>query len=430
MVKEKTIWKNRLGNICFRFEHHSRWWIIPCIVVAILIIACLIEYFTLGTYLTAIPFFFISLLVFYNCALYSESLADKAILALIRKQLTTLVNKELSGRKNVHELKRKLFYKNKGTYGVVESRSVLVLLSDKTVLAYPLLWNGGDEPYYELVTDVQICTDSERIEFIRPRTIKDIIEGFRISDETKLRIVLFGLLFVSLSILIGLGWLVCVFKQKVLLYFVLYLGAFTVLHMIQDLVKNRQISVVIDVMLFPLVVIGSLVKLAHPIMVILGAFVGVPFLICVIAMLVLQGIGQLGIILDRHTMAFMSLTLTAILCVHLRRLTQRMIKFSPIKDNGNHRYEQFSEQLALYVTEPLNYNFLFSLLYVVFLSLSAFFNIEYGKDLISKEIDNVILKSFLVFLAFNTMMQKSHETDINTKDLLIKVLGLFEHDDR
>ena len=66
MAKKKTIWKNRQGNICFRYEHHSRWWIIPCIVVT------LTEYFMLGTYLAIIPSIFISLFVIYNCTLYRD----------------------------------------------------------------------------------------------------------------------------------------------------------------------------------------------------------------------------------------------------------------------------------------------------------------------------------------------------------------------
>lgn len=428
MAKKKIIWKNRQGNICFRYEHHSRWWIIPCIVVAVLIIGCMAEYFTLGTYLAVIPSIFISLFVIYNCTLYSERRKDKALLAMLKNHLTTLVNREIADRSNVHELKRKLFCKYKGTYGAVESRSVLVLLSDKTVLAYPLFWRVGDKPYYELESDVQICLDSERIEFIRPRTIKDIIEGFRVSDETKLRIMLFGLLFVSLSILIGLGWLLYIFGEKALIAFTCGMGVFVALSILRDLVKHRLISKVVDVLSIPLVVSALLIKLAQPIMTIGVAFVGVPCFISAISMMILIGIGQLGLMLDRYAMLFISLTLTAILCVHSRRLTQWMVKHSPIKDKGNHRYERFSEQLALYVTEPQNYNFIFSLLYVVFLSLSAFFNIEYGTDLVNKEVDLVFMKSFLVFLAFNTMMQRSRETSINTKDLLIKVLGLFEHD--
>lgn len=428
MTKNKIIWKNRQGNICFKFEHHSRLWIIPCIVVAILVIACMAEYYTLGTCLAVIPSVFISLIVIYNCTLYSERHKDKAILAMLKKPLTALVNRELVKRKNVHELKRKLFYKYRGTYGAVESRSVLVLLSDKTVLAYPLLWNGGDDPYHELVTDVQVCSESERIEFIRPRSIKDIIEGIRLSDENKLRIILFGLLFISLLVLIGFGWLLTKYGQKALLYLVLCIGVFVLLQIIKDRVNNRLFSKVIDFLQFPIAVLLLLIKLVQPTLTILVAFVGVPFFMGAISILIMLGIGQLGMILDRNTMAFISLTLTAILCVHSRKLTQWMVKHSPIKDKGNHRYEKFSEQLALYVTEPHNYNFLFSLLYVFFLSLTSFFNIEYGTDMISKEVDLLLMKSFLVYLAFNTMMQRSQETSINTKELLINVLGLFEYD--
>lgn len=352
------------------------------------------------------------------------------MLEILRKPLTTLINSELARRKKVRELKRKLFYKYKGTYGAVESKSILVLLSDKTVLEYPILWNGGDEPYYELVVDVQICTDIERVEFIRPRTIKEIIEGIRISDDNKLRIMLFGLLFVSLSILIVFGWLIYIFGQIILLYFVFCIGAFVLLHIIHDHVRNRLLLKVLDVLLILFEVLCLLVKLIQPIMTILMAFVGVPCFIGAISLLVLLEIDQIGITLDWHSILFISLTLTAILCVYSRKLTQWMIKHSPVKDKGNHQYEKFAEQLALYVTEPQNYNFLFSLLYVVFISLTAFFNIEYETDLINKDIDFVIMKSFLVFLAFSTMMQRSRETDINTKELLTKVLGLFEHDER
>ena len=101
MAKKKTIWKNRQGNICFRYEHHSRWWIIPCIVVTILIIACLTEYFTLATYLAIIPSIFISLFVIYNCTLYSERQIDKAILDILKKELTTIVKKELAKRNKI-----------------------------------------------------------------------------------------------------------------------------------------------------------------------------------------------------------------------------------------------------------------------------------------------------------------------------------------
>lgn len=61
-----------------------------------LIISCTVEYFWLGTYRIAIPSFSFCLLVTYYCSLYSERKADRAILALLRKQLTSIVKKELA----------------------------------------------------------------------------------------------------------------------------------------------------------------------------------------------------------------------------------------------------------------------------------------------------------------------------------------------
>lgn len=429
MARAKTIWKNRQGNICFRFEYHGKWWIIPCVAVMLSVVVCAVEYFIFNTFLAIIPSILICLLATYVCAHRSERKADIAMLSFLRKKLNTLVHEELEKRKDVHETNRKLFTKCKGTYGEIEYRSVLVLLSDETLLEYPIRWHHGDESYYELETNALICTDCERIDYIRPRTVRDRIEGSKISDDNKLRIVLFGLLLVSLSILIGMGWLIYSFGIKALVYFLCYIFAFVALDVLQNKIKYRVLSAIIKTLFIPIVVVGYLIKMAQPMMTIFVSFVGVPFFIWAISTLVLKAAGQFGAALSVNTILFISLTLTAIICVHSQSFTRWMIKHSPIKDKGNHRYEKFTEDLALYMIDPKNYNFVFSLLYVIFLSCSAFCNIEYGSDFINKEVDLVIMKSFLVFLAFNTMKQKSRETEVNTKDLLVKVLGLFEHDE-
>ena len=41
-------------------------------------------------------------------------------------------------------------------------------------------------------------------------------------------------------------------------------------------------------------------------------------------------------------------------------------------------------------------------------------------------IDNAVLKSFLVFIAFSNMINKSGEVDIESKFLLNKILKLIE----
>ena len=48
--------------------------------------------------------------------------------------------------------------------------------------------------------------------------------------------------------------------------------------------------------------------------------------------------------------------------------------------------------------------------------------------LISESFDMAILKAFLVFIAYTNMKVKAKETEIDAKELLEHISGLFEHD--
>jgi hypothetical protein len=60
------------------------------------------------------------------------------------------------------------------------------------------------------------------------------------------------------------------------------------------------------------------------------------------------------------------------------------------------------------------------------LIISNFVQIQYNTPLMSIAIDNAVLKSFLVFIAFSNMINKSGEVDIESKFLLNKILKLIE----
>lgn len=425
MIRKKNIWKNRQGNVCFYFEYDSKWWITPTIVFVMLVITCFLEYILIGTCYGVIPSILIVLFVVDKCASYSENKADKALLSQIRSEITKLVGKELAKRIDVKEKKRKLYTKYRGTYGVVESQSVLILLSDNTILEYPLIWHGDDDPYYELQSNVRVSEDKEHRNKICGSRIRNWITNIHISDENKLRFLLFGIILISLAALASIVWLVSQYKQEVFKCLIGYIISFAVLSFISDKTECKILPLIYKIMFIPF----NIIKIAQPAMTILFPFLGIPIVIFGIPFCLLRIISICGIEFSLPSMFLISLTISAIVCVHSRSFTCWLIKHSPIKNYGNHRYEKFSEILAIYITEPQNYNFVFSFLYVVFLSCSAFYNIENKTEFISEDVDTVVLKSFLIFMAFNTMMQKSHETDINTENLLVKVLGLFVHDE-
>ena len=56
---------------------------------------------------------------------------------------------------------------------------------------------------------------------------------------------------------------------------------------------------------------------------------------------------------------------------------------------------------------------------------SGFILLQYKNFLISEEIDGAILIAFLVFIACTNMVSKSHEVDVQAKDLLQRMLSLM-----
>ena len=73
--------------------------------------------------------------------------------------------------------------------------------------------------------------------------------------------------------------------------------------------------------------------------------------------------------------------------------------------------------------------FLIYFIYLVYLGISGFLQIENADYLISESFDTAILKAFLVFIAFTNMKAKSKEAEINVKELTKKTMLLFVHDD-
>ena len=103
---------------------------------------------------------------------------------------------------------------------------------------------------------------------------------------------------------------------------------------------------------------------------------------------------------------------------------------SPLKNWENHKYEAVQTELALYVINKNNVNFLIYLAYFLFLSISGLMQIQYNEPLITTNIDSAILKAFLVFIAFSNMVNKSKDVEIKTKPLLDKMIRLITtHDE-
>lgn len=253
---------------------------------------------------------------------------------------------------------------------------------------------------------------------------------FKLSTNSKLKFLIIGLISIS-SLFAILGyWIFIHFEIKLTILCMFGYGAFYCIY--QKLFgRIKRICYITWIVNIPLILIGLASKLAHPAMIVFGAIFFPLFMIASITLIIIYCIEYLAnITFSNHTILFILLTISEIICVHIPKITNYCIKNSPLKNWENHKYEVYNEDLALYISSPKNFNFIFSVLYAIFLTINAFYQLEYHSFLFSADIDNAILKSFLVFLAFTAMKQKSKDIDINTKDLLEKITGLFSHDEQ
>ena len=140
------------------------------------------------------------------------------------------------------------------------------------------------------------------------------------------------------------------------------------------------------------------------------------------------GMTNIGwIVLKPETIAFIVIALGSVLS-STYSVTKWIIRYSPLKNWGNHDYESHREQLAFYLARPSNMVFILYLLYFVLLAVSGYMFIQNGEYLISESFDMAVLKAFLVYIAYTNMRVKAKETEVEAKVLLERISGLFVHD--
>ena len=132
--------------------------------------------------------------------------------------------------------------------------------------------------------------------------------------------------------------------------------------------------------------------------------------------------------LKPETIVFLAIALGSILCSTFYQVSKLIVRKTPLRDWGEHRYESYREELAVYLIHPNNVIFLMYLIYFLLLGISGFIQIQKGTYLISEGMDIAVLKAFLVFIAYTNMRTKAKDTDVDVKELFKKTLLLFVQD--
>lgn len=262
-----------------------------------------------------------------------------------------------------------------------------------------------------------------------PRWWSRFVSRFKLSNKALLWLMMLAIVVIGGLSFAFSYWLVAKLKWWTLLLVGGYLIIYSFTEWIKNRVNGEALTVVERIISAPIVVVFLLAGMTQPFITIVGTYffvMGFAFGVPAIGLTFLTKSGCW--VIKPETIAFIVLALGSILCTHSYRTTKWMVHQTPLRDWGNHRYETFREDLAVYLIHPSNVIFLLYLAYFVVLALSGFMQIEKGGYLISETYDAAILKAFLVFMAFTNMRSKSKEAEIDVKQLLKKTMGLFEHD--
>ncbi|OCW92308.1 hypothetical protein A9168_16595 [Macellibacteroides sp. HH-ZS] len=435
--KIKT-WKNKDGNLCFSFimkEPMSK----PLVVIIIgllFLLGVVAEYLFFHTTYSMLPLMFLFLYAMMYWSSYGCKYNEEIEVMMMNKNVDLRLHNELKKYDNkVHEVRRKFHQDSQGTYGIVKGTYMLIQLSNDEVLEYELKYHKPTEKelaYFEFINKPVKCIDSTHIKVIRKRNFAKWWTDLKIPDNIILSIIVLLIISIGAVLAYFYIWLMMKFEWRAIVAFGGYVLVLAGIYHLTCQNQNKVLKYVYIIVSLPKDITILWFTLMHPTMIVMFSYA----LLIIYAFLIpMSAIKSIDIFFDLHicleTILFISLSIGSIICVHGSKFIHWIIKeYSPLKNWGNHKYEEVMSELALYVIHKKNVNFLIYLTYFIFLSISGYLQIQNNDSLITDSIDAAILKAFIVFLAFTNMVSKSRDVELDVKTLLDKMIRLITTHDQ
>ena len=188
--------------------------------------------------------------------------------------------------------------------------------------------------------------------------------------------------------------------------------------------KNRVCNVIRFILSIPVFVL-ELSNLIMPFMtimitiVLMFSFSFLPIFFIVI------GIELLGYSITLNAKLFIFLTFPFIIASQGSRFIRNIIlRQAPFRENDHH-YQLFMRELVKFLYTKENLNFIIYTGYFFFLTVSTLKTLQTGGTVLSQEIDLIVAKSFLVYIACTSMFDRKKSSNIEggmLLTLLIKML--------
>lgn len=309
------------------------------------------------------------------------------------------------------------------SYGTIDEEYVLALLNDKTILKYPIRQlKRKDERYNHklIICKGEVCENDEQKKHIFRKSLISKI----VSSPLFISLMTWVVIALILGFGVGVLYLIVKFVHSVedfTLLFVIVFGllAFVPLYRLADkrLPHNRFCDGIRYILRVPISILGF-IKLLQPsltIMITLGLMFAYSFLpvFGVVKLIELTGYS-----ITIEGKLFIFLTIPLIIATHCSNYIRGIIlRMSPFSENDHH-YHLFERELVRFVYTKENLNFIVYASYFLFLFVSTFKSVQSGDALLNEEIDMVVAKSFLVFIACTNMLDRKKSSNLEGGELL------------
>lgn len=434
ITSDVKIWTLSNGNECFSFaerEPFERSWVIVTLAI-VLIMVVSVEYLLNGSEYSLYPSTFIFVFAFLHWMTIPMKENEKVIERTVHGIMDENVRKDARAE-GTDVLKSYVHYDTKGTYAIITGRCFLVLLQNGVVWEYSLVYHKPTEDndgYYECEKNHVISKNEDHIRAIHPKRWSRFWKKFRLSDKAQLWLLILAIVIIGALSFAVFWWALSQFGWWLLLILGVYVGIYFIVDWFYSKYPNKVWDIVRKILSIPLSVIILFFEIGHPFITITGTYFFVALFAFGIPSIILTAISYFGLLeLKPEATAFIVITMGSILCAHSYTATKWMIHQTPLRDWGNHRYEKNREALAVYLIHPSNVTFILYFVYMVYLAVSGYLQIQDDSYLISKGFDAAILKAFLVFIAFTNMRAKAKVMEMDEKDVLKGTMGLFVHDE-
>ncbi len=419
------------GKVVIKYQYYhllrQKKWLLVAASIAVGIAICGICYVSEPYYKMIAGIFFL-LFYFFLFGIWSEY-TDKKNHKIEEQILFPIVDSLLDNCEKKYPsrcgVKYRSLFESQGdhdnTYG---SRSVVAVLSNEDVVEYKARLDYDPDN-----KDLRVITMNLTNFICKDRRKRNV--AIRKSRPFLSSSIIFNALS-ALILLIGIAIIVPSFRYLTskgpwfmpLSFFTLLLVIALVISIANHIKGKTKVSKLIkNIMYFVAGIIGLPIVVCVPMMALAIEILWISICTFLFPMImVLMAKEYYGLPLEYGTILFVFFSIGAVLVVYRPSYIRRVIEWFPlVRERNENEFKARLAEFLKYCYEPNTINFVLNLGYIVFVAISTILQLQHKGFLISKDIDNAILSSFVIFLAMTGIKDSYQSIKLTSKTFFVKL---------